>query len=95
MAILPRNSSLCFTFELFNLQLEQALLGNYNLYVRKERLKETFIVAVRTEREKATRKVAIIIMCVDREENECSVITLRGLQGKFTFVKSRPHLHFQ
>lgn len=35
----------------------------------KRRLKETFIVAVRAEREKATRKVVIIITCVDREEN--------------------------
>lgn len=52
MAILPRSFSLCFTFELFNLQRELALLGNSNVYVSKERLKENLIVAVRTESEK-------------------------------------------
>lgn len=52
MAILPRSSSLCFTFELFNLQLELALLGNYDVYVSRERLKENLIVAVRMESQK-------------------------------------------
>lgn len=52
MAILPHSSSLCFTFELFNLQLELTLLGNYNVYISCKRLKENVIVAVRTESEK-------------------------------------------
>lgn len=52
MAILPHSSTLCFTFELFNLKLEFALQGNYNVYVSKERLMEHLIVVVLTESEK-------------------------------------------
>lgn len=54
MAILPRSSSLRFTFELFNLLLELAMLRNYNVQymLGEERLKENLIVVVRTESEK-------------------------------------------
>lgn len=92
MAILPRSSSLCFTFELFNLQLELALPGNYNVYVSKDRLQENIIVAVRTESQKAEdhggsnmrvtpnvlsgKEVVVVLVCVDREENERCVIAL-------------------
>lgn len=31
--------------------------------------------------------VVVIIMCVDREENECHVMSLGVLQVKFRFVK--------
>lgn len=71
MAILPRSSSLCFTFELFNLQLELALLGNNNVYVSKERLKENLIVVVRTESEK-----------VENHTGSNMRVTQSGLSGK-------------
>ena len=72
MAIRPHSTGLCFTFELFNLQLELALPGNYNVYVRLERLKVNAFDVAHTETEKVTEMcfqakkwlLRFVIMCV-------------------------------
>lgn len=84
MAILPRSSSLCFTFELFNLQLELALLGNCNLcvlYASKDRLEEDCCGLHRVreggkQRGEGNMRVQTLlsrIELVDKEKYECSV----------------------
>lgn len=55
MAILPRSSSLCVTFKLFNSQLELSFLRHYNVYISKARPKENVSVVVRNESEKVEK----------------------------------------